>query len=296
MRTVFQVDAFTDRLFAGNPAGVVLGADGLDDATMQAIARELHCSETAFVMAPSEAAVARAGATHRVRFFTPACEVPVCGHATVATFHVLTLRGAAQGRAVMECKAGDLPVQVDRTGARAQVTLTLRKAAFVEAPFRGVVSQSVGLPPDAIAPKPAPALVSVGEWIAILPVLAPDVLLHCAPNAPKIRGLGGTRAVTGVYAVALDSDSEVGPVSRARARFFGAEGSGIVEDPATGVAAGSLAAWLAKLGRLAPGEALVVEQGIECGRPSTLVARAGQDGCPSVTGTAVTAFETTLDV
>lgn len=76
---IYQVDSFTRKKFSGNPAGVVLDADGLSEAQMQAIARELNNSETAFVLAPE-------ADDHdvRVRFFTPTTEVPSCGHATIA--------------------------------------------------------------------------------------------------------------------------------------------------------------------------------------------------------------------
>jgi len=84
---VFQVDAFTQQRFTGNPAGVVLGAEALDDAQMQAIARELNNADTAFVL-PAD------GADHdlRVRFFTPRSEVPFVGHATLAVHAVLSHR------------------------------------------------------------------------------------------------------------------------------------------------------------------------------------------------------------
>src|SRR5512143_1658976 len=90
-RPILQVDAFTDRLFGGNPAGVVPDARGLDDRAMQAIAREMGCAETAFVLPAT-----RADCTERVRFFTPGEEVPMCGHATIATYVVLA-RGAVGG-------------------------------------------------------------------------------------------------------------------------------------------------------------------------------------------------------
>ena len=77
--TVYQVDAFTKEKFKGNPAGVVINADGLTEAEMQKIARELNNSETAFLFSPTSP-------DHDVwiRFFTPTIEVPVCGHATIA--------------------------------------------------------------------------------------------------------------------------------------------------------------------------------------------------------------------
>src|SRR5260370_21149929 len=106
---VFQVDAFTDRTFAGNPAGVVLGADGLTDRQMQAIARELNNSETAFVLEAD-------ADDHdvRIRFFTPTVEVPSCGHATIAAHYVRARRlGLPRCRIWQKIKAGRLPVDVD---------------------------------------------------------------------------------------------------------------------------------------------------------------------------------------
>ncbi len=80
---VYQIDAFTEKRFEGNPAGVVANADGLTDFQMQAIARELNNSETAFILSPT-------GSDHdvRIRFFTPAIEVPTCGHATISAHYV----------------------------------------------------------------------------------------------------------------------------------------------------------------------------------------------------------------
>ena len=100
---VFQVDVFTDRLFAGNPAGVVLGAAQLDEEEMQAIARELNNSDSAFVL-PA------AAADHDVqlRFFTPAREVGFVGHATVAA-HVARLAAGECGTGRLRQQSRDAP-------------------------------------------------------------------------------------------------------------------------------------------------------------------------------------------
>src|SRR5438067_13631590 len=107
MRTLaaYKVDAFTTEPFTGNPAGVVPHADGLSDRDMQRIAREMNLSETAFVL-PSAAP----GAAMRLRYFTPATEVPLCGHATVATFHLLAELGTLRAPTALriETKAGVL--------------------------------------------------------------------------------------------------------------------------------------------------------------------------------------------
>ena len=82
------VDAFTKQLFAGNPAGVVIDANGLTDAQMQSIAREMNLSETAFILQPTVK-----DANLQIRWFTVKEEVPLCGHATIASFHVLAEEG-----------------------------------------------------------------------------------------------------------------------------------------------------------------------------------------------------------
>ena len=97
---IYQVDAFTDKKFAGNPAGVVLDADGLSEAQMQAIASELNNSETAFVLAPE-------ADDHdvRVRFFTPTTEVRSCGHATIAVHYVRAIEYALPSFILMQKQA-----------------------------------------------------------------------------------------------------------------------------------------------------------------------------------------------
>jgi trans-2,3-dihydro-3-hydroxyanthranilate isomerase len=85
---IYWVDAFTDRPFQGNPAVVVPQADGLTDFQMQQIAREVNCSETAFVLT-----AATPEADFRLRWFTPTQEVDLCGHATIAAFHALAQEG-----------------------------------------------------------------------------------------------------------------------------------------------------------------------------------------------------------
>src|SRR5690242_13633327 len=106
---IYQVDAFTRTRFSGNPAGVVPDAAGLDETQMQAIARELNNSETAFILPPR-------GRDHdvHVRFFTPTTEVPVCGHATIAAHYVRAIEGAAvEGTLHQLTGAGVLAVDVE---------------------------------------------------------------------------------------------------------------------------------------------------------------------------------------
>jgi PhzF family phenazine biosynthesis protein len=224
----------------------------------------------------------------------------MCGHATIATFLVLAGEaseagggGLAAGRAVMECGAGALPIAVAGAGAATTVTMTQNAGTFREVPSRGMIAQAIGLPPDVLVPRPPPEVSSTGLPAAIAPLQSLEILARCRPDAAKIRALpDGTTA--GVYAVVLEPDE--GVVRRAHARFFCAEGLGIGEDPVTGSAAGALAAWLHRHGRLPVGEVLTVEQGAYCGRPGTVRARVGDDLRVSISGTGVVAFRATLNV
>ena len=115
---IYQVDSFTTHLFGGNPAGVVTEATGLTPFEMQKIAREMNCSETAFVTSSQSCE-----ADFNVRFFTPTEEVNLCGHATIATFFVLATEGKIKLSTpevilYQETKAGILPVSIasDTTG------------------------------------------------------------------------------------------------------------------------------------------------------------------------------------
>jgi trans-2,3-dihydro-3-hydroxyanthranilate isomerase len=291
-RAFYRVDVFADRLFGGNPACVFPDARGLDEAAMRAIAREMGCGATAFVLPPT-----RAGCTHKVRFFKPMGEeLRACGHGTVATFAVLAALGEAGTAAVMESGAGDVPVTTVLDAAGARVTLVQgegRFRAFADGAIEGGLARSLGLPEsDVLSALPA-ELASTGNggsWVAIAPLRDVAAVAACAPDAGGLAALGAAR----VYAFALARE---GGRARAHARFFFLEVSGKVdEDPVTGTAAGALAAWLDRHGRLARGEALVVEQGIECRRPGVVRALVDEAGRVAITGSAVVAFTASLDV
>ena len=114
MRTLdgYQVDSFTTQKFKGNPAGVVLNADGLSDEEMLSIAKELNNSETAFIMSPDST-------DHdvRIRYFTPKTEVPVCGHATIAAHYVRAKVHNLESSTVFhKIGVGILPVEIVKEG------------------------------------------------------------------------------------------------------------------------------------------------------------------------------------
>ncbi len=111
---MYQVDAFTDRVFAGNPAAVLILEDWLPDAQMLAIAQENNLAETAFVKARPDGA-------WDLRWFAPALEVDFCGHATLATAHVLFTTGKADTLLVFQTRVGELSVSRETNGYRLDI-------------------------------------------------------------------------------------------------------------------------------------------------------------------------------
>jgi trans-2,3-dihydro-3-hydroxyanthranilate isomerase len=246
-------DVFTDRPFAGNALAVFMDADDVDAGTMQALARETNLSESAFVLRPRGA-----GADAGLRIFTPTMELPFAGHPTLGTAFVLAARS---GRRVVNLETG-----------RGLVTVRLHEEAW--RPAFGWMTQP--LPRIERYPHAVTLLAALGVSESKLPVDlydngphyvyveldTPDAVAALTPDLPRLAALGST---------AFSVFARRGPGWKCR--VF-APGEGIPEDPATGAAAGPLAVHLARHGRIAFGDEIVIEQGVEIGRPSTLHARA----------------------
>lgn len=293
------VDAFTTVPYSGNPAGVVLEAANLSDGQMQSIAREVRASETAFVCG------GEFPGPFRVRFFTPAEEVPLCGHATVATFHSLIWAGSIplrQNEVIIEqeTEAGLLPLRLlSREGVVDKVMMGQKEPVYeqVEGDIRrlseslGLAAESIERGSDGVGP---PLIVSTG--LRCLHVALPDLnsVRDARPDFRAIAGLSRELDITTIQILTLDTESKE---TYAHVRTF-APAVGVDEDPVTGTAAGSLGGYLAYAGRLPEGDAgrsFLIEQGSEVGRPGLVEVELELRG-ESVTevwvgGNAVVAFE-----
>lgn len=297
--SILQVDAFTTRPFFGNPAGVVLEGEGLSDTQMQGIAREMNVSETAFVLAPT-----RPDADVRVRWFTPAAEVDLCGHATVAAFHAGLEAGAlAAGAHSMECRSGVLPVRAVRDAAgRPVVTMGLPVPRLEPLALPvSRISELLGLRAADVADR-LPRM-RTGHWL-LVPVTGLEAMRRLRPDMAALRAL----AVEGGLGCAVVLTAEtLEPGSAVHLRMF-APSFGIDEDPVTGSAQGPVAAYLHAHGLLprsppggGPREAhYVAEQGDELGRSGrvevSLSMGAGGIEAISITGRAVTVLRGTLRI
>jgi PhzF family phenazine biosynthesis protein len=268
---VLQVDAFTDRPFAGNPAGVVLEAGGLSDGEMQAIAAELNAADTAF-LSPGD------GARPRLRWFTPSREVAYCGHATVATVHALVEAGrlSAGDRIAFDSKGGVLGAAVE-AGAPGPMIWLEPDEARVE-PFSGPLDEiagAAGLSPGARADWAPPALTADRDVLVAVRDLA--ALRGLAPDMGTLARTASAAGIRGLCAVSRET---VDPGSSTHCRFF-APHYGIPEDPVTGSVHSSIGLWLLAAGLLPTGGAFTAEQGDGLGRPGRLrVAVASAPGQP----------------
>jgi len=260
---MIQVDVFTDRPLAGNPLAVFPHARGLTVGAMQAIATEMNLSETTFVTAP------QTGGDARVRIFTPETELPFAGHPSVGTACVLVdlgLMAAVEPRTpvVLELGVGPTLVEVDvREGRAIGATVHQGPPRFVAEVPREAAAAVLGLSVDDLHADHAPAVVGTGLEYTIVPLRDRARLGRIVLDLTRVPAFEDAYAE--LYPCAFGEGDD--PWVEARGLF---PLCGIPEDPATGSAAGPLAAYFARAGVLAAGETRVVLQGAHIRRPSRL--------------------------
>jgi trans-2,3-dihydro-3-hydroxyanthranilate isomerase len=262
-RRFFTLDVFTATPLTGNPLAVVLDTDGLDAAAMQAIAGEFNLSETVFVFSADNA---RQRA--RIRIFTPDIEMPFAGHPTVGTACLLGLLDGGGARAFgLELAAGEVACVVDCESdrvARARFRSPGLPKVYAASLDRLDVAVALGLDPTDIGfGAHAPAMHGVALPMAFAPVASVAALGRIRTDGAMINRLNPQHGAIYPYV-------RVGEGLHFRARMF-APGAGVAEDPATGSAVAGFAGMLMQFEKLGDGEHdVVVEQGVEMGRPSRI--------------------------
>jgi trans-2,3-dihydro-3-hydroxyanthranilate isomerase len=263
-------DVFTDTKLAGNPLAVIFDGEGLDDAAMQAVARETNLSETVFVRPANNPAY-----TARIRIFTPGRELPFAGHPTVGT--AIALAEKAHGAGTLDL----VSVLEENVGpVRCAVRLRDGEASFAEFDLPRK-SQQIPLPLDKLGIADALSLKTTeigfenhvpSIWSAGVPFLM--VPVHDVGAAERLEFdpqlwektvpfVDGALASAYIYC-----RGGVNHVAKFHARMF-ASGMGISEDPATGSAAAALSGAINHFDRLTDGHhPILIEQGLEMGRPS----------------------------
>lgn len=255
------LDVFTDRAFAGNPLAVFPDCT-FDRETMQRIAREMNLSETVFVSRGDGAVAAT------LRIFTPGREMEFAGHPTIGTAialvdHLRWIR-SDQGAFTLRLGIGDIAIIVDRT-ATTTAWLTTPPVTFGREIAREDAASMLTLGVADVRGDLAPQLAGAGNPFLYVALAAPAAVDRAQLDSAAVREQLGWTEVSGVYCFAQTDDGTY-------ARMF-APMAGIVEDPATGSAAGPAYAYLAKGGALAHKEHFISEQGVAMGRPSVLHVR-----------------------
>ena len=240
--TIYQVDAFTREKLAGNPAGVVPDARGLTEGQMQRIARELNNSETAFLFPGKEGEY-----DVHVRFFTPTREVPVCGHATIASHYIRAMElGLDSARVVQKCGAGLFPVDVCKENGDYRVVMTQGKAVIGEPlpqEYQARVLDALGVTWDDLRPGCPMASASVGSPKLMVVLNDLDKLHSLKPDLEALKELSGEIGCNGYLVFTLHPGEE--PL--VHGRMFG-PANGVAEDPVTGIANGPMGAYLVQFG------------------------------------------------
>jgi trans-2,3-dihydro-3-hydroxyanthranilate isomerase len=259
------VDVFTDRAFGGNPLAVFTDGRGIPNALMQSIAKELNLSETTFVLPADEAQH-----DFRVRIFTPKSELPMAGHPTVGTAFVLTREGMLKKReAVFEEGVGPVPVSIE-VGSDGPGFIEMRQPLPKFGPRfedANAVAEMLSLDRRAIRDFPL-EVVSCGNPFFFVPIDTLGSIRRIRFRTDLAERIVKKTGATGVFVFTQEVENAG---SKVHGRLF-APGEGIMEDPATGSAAGPLGCYLSRYGLTASsGETRsVLEQGIEMGRPSFL--------------------------
>ena len=241
---VFQVDAFTQSPFTGNPAGVVLGAETLSDEEMLAIARELNNTDTAFVLPPDSK-------THelRVRFFTPRTESGFVGHATIATQYVLSRTANAPRKLRQSQKAGLVDIEIRGTGPERRIAVRQPAPPIgreINVRERLAVLDALALSSNDLDLRcPICIVGGIGKRL-LIGVRTPQQLKKMKPDFVRLNTLSAHLGISGHFVFTLDSQIED---CLTLSRMF-CPSIGIPEDPVSGNAHGLLGAYLLHHGLL----------------------------------------------
>lgn len=265
---IYQVDAFSKKAFGGNPAGVVPDARELTEDMMQNIAKEMNLSETAFVTSMFDD-------LFTVRFFTPLCEVDLCGHATIATFHTLCKLGYIKPiengikTVYQDTRAGRLSVDIEfndweidkvimEQASPKEIGIIKDIEALVEA--MGINIDDIGVLDNIIYPE----IISTGLPDIILPLRKKEVLDNLDIDMKALAKVSQDLNVTGVHGFYLPEENADFVYTRNFAPLVG-----IDEEAATGTSNGALIYFLKKK-NLIKADSIISYQGESLKRPSII--------------------------
>jgi len=274
-----QLDVFTQTPLSGNPLAIFPEARGLNDAEMQALAREMNLSETTFIFPRDAATEGREG--KKVRIFTVETELPFAGHPTLGTsLYLYASESTKPAEITLDLKAGKIPVRftadsenANRERVDGQVFGEMRQGdpEFGTPLSREKVARVIGIADDEIHSEWPIQPVSTGLTFTVVPFRSrqtlSDLKFSYIQAAEFLKKSGAN------FFYFLCAERREGRLeARARMFFYGGE------DPATGSAAGCAASWMVQHGVAKSDEQVVIRQGVECRRPSEMHVRATREG------------------
>ena len=268
---VKKVNAFTDSIDGGNPAGVLLGSPMLSDEQMAYVSKELKVSETAFVFPGKKA-------DYRVRFFTPEIEVDLCGHATIATFFTMGLEGLVtkqNSTATQETNVGILPVSLefDKSGNVDRAMMIQGKPVLKDIYLDiSKIADSLKIDVDEIDNSLPMQKTSTGLFTLPICIKSFDILKSINPDFDKIKKLCYRLDVGSFHLFTFDT---LEPTSLYHARNF-APAYAVNEDPVTGTANGAVCNYLLK-NNITQNSNMVCEQGDIIGRSGRVFVEINED-------------------
>lgn len=287
-RRFLQLDVFAPRPGTGNPLAVVLDADGLDDAAMQAIARWTRLPETTFISAPTIP-----GASYRIRMFAPQKEVPFAGHPSVGSAHAVLEAGIAapvDGQLIQDGIAGPLPLRISEHGGVRTIAIRTPRAAVAEVVGAGDPRLQPAISGWPLGELP-PVLMDGGRRWWLVEVADEASLRGLAPEWDAIATLAESTGAMGVFAYARSHGEDYQLVVRA---FVG--NGRRFEDAASGAANAVLAAWLDERNALPGiGKRYTASQGREVGHDARLELYIDEDGEVWSGGQVQTVIRGTID-
>lgn len=259
------MDVFTDIPFTGNQLAVFPSADDLSDTQMQKLANEINYSETAFILKSTDPQ-----ADYNIRIFTPKSEVPFAGHPTLGTAYaildILDNNLKNQNTIKLQTKVGIIPLEK----SNGNIWMKQNDPEFFQIyQDRDQIAELVGLEKTDISENLPIEEVSTGNTMLLVPVRNLSAIRKAKGNVNKITEFFGNKKSMAPYLFTLETED---PKSKVHTRLF-APHFGILEDPATGSAAGPLTGYLLRYDVFDSRFEIQNEQGIEIGRPSKIMMR-----------------------